>query len=108
MIIITLTHSPPASEKEIRKAYRQKAMEFHPDRHPEANEKQKADQERKFKDVGEAYTCLSDPTKRKSYNDKGEVCLGDSSSVFNMFGPEVFRMYGCDPSVVDEVYNWRP
>ncbi len=48
------------SEEEIRKAFRKKAMEFHPDRN------KSADAEDKFKEINEAYQVLSDPNKRSS------------------------------------------
>ena len=47
--------SKNATEDEIKKAYRQKAKQYHPDLHP--NDK---DAEAKFKEAGEAYEVLSD------------------------------------------------
>jgi molecular chaperone DnaJ len=52
-----------ADEAEIKKAYRQLAMQFHPDRN--AGNKQA---EERFKAVNEAYTVLSDPDKRAHYD----------------------------------------
>jgi molecular chaperone DnaJ len=52
-----------ADESEIKKAYRQLAMQFHPDRNP--GNKQAED---RFKAVNEAYTVLSDPDKRAHYD----------------------------------------
>ncbi|XP_062518402.1 dnaJ homolog subfamily C member 7-like isoform X2 [Corticium candelabrum] len=81
-----------ASETEIKKAYRKQAMLVHPDRHSSASEEQKKENERKFKEVSEAYTVLSDPNKRHRYDsgqdledfDMGDI---DPSGLFSqMFG----------------------
>lgn len=53
-----------ANEKEIKKAYRKLALEWHPDKNNESEET-KAHAEKKFRDVSEAYTILSDPKKRQ-------------------------------------------
>ena len=55
-----------ASEEDIKKAYRKKAFEYHPDRNQGNSEA-----EEMFKKVGEAYSVLSDPQKRAAY-DRGE------------------------------------
>jgi curved DNA-binding protein len=55
-----------ASEAEIKKAFRKLAREYHPD---VAKDKKKA--EEKFKEVNEAYEVLSDPAKRKKYDELG-------------------------------------
>jgi curved DNA-binding protein len=55
-----------ASEDDIRKAFRKLAREYHPD---VAKDKKSA--EDKFKEINEAYEVLSDPEKRKKYDELG-------------------------------------
>ncbi|XP_048509911.1 dnaJ homolog subfamily C member 7 [Athalia rosae] len=57
-----------ASTDDIKKAYRKRAMVHHPDRHANASDGEKKEQEKKFKEVGEAYGILSDPKKRTRYD----------------------------------------
>src|SRR5687768_1548112 len=58
--------SKTASEDDIRKAFRKLARQYHPD-----VAKTKAGAEDKFKEVNEAYEVLSDPQKRKKYDELG-------------------------------------
>jgi curved DNA-binding protein len=55
-----------ATQAEIKKAFRRLAREHHPDRNPGD-----AEAERRFKDVNEAQAVLSDPEKRKRYDELG-------------------------------------
>lgn len=57
-----------ANETEIKKAYRKRALVHHPDRHASATEEVKREEEKKFKEVGEAYAVLSDQTKKVRYD----------------------------------------
>ncbi|BAW79753.1 molecular chaperone DnaJ [Candidatus Nitrosoglobus terrae] len=65
-----------ASGSEIKKAYRQLAMKYHPDRNPDNKSA-----EEKFKDVQEAYDVLSDAKKRTAYDQFGHAGVsGDPRS----------------------------
>lgn len=57
-----------SSVDEIKKAYKKRAMIHHPDRHANSSESERKEQEKKFKDLGEAYAVLSDPAKRVKYD----------------------------------------
>ena len=57
-----------ASADEIKKAYRRLARQYHPDLHTGTK---KSDMERKFKELNEAHEVLSDPDKRKKYDQYG-------------------------------------
>lgn len=66
----TLGVSREATPEEIKKAYRKKALEFHPDRNP-GDPKAEA----QFKQVSEAYEVLSDENRRRVYDQYGEEGL---------------------------------
>jgi molecular chaperone DnaJ len=76
-----------ANEGEIKKAYRGLALKYHPDKNPN-----NPDAELKFKQVSEAYACLSDPEKRKNYDmfpeGMGEAPYGTGGfgDIFDHFG----------------------
>jgi len=62
-----------ASADEIKKAYRKKALEFHPDRN------KSTDAESKFKEVNEAYEILSSPQKKQAYDQFGHAAFDPSA-----------------------------
>ena len=62
----TLEVSRSASEKELKKAFKKKAMKYHPDRNPDNPEAAE-----KFKEAAEAYDVLSDPQKKSAYDQFG-------------------------------------
>ena len=60
-----------ASADEIKKAYKKMAIKYHPDRQSGKSEAEKKDAEEKFKEAAEAYSVLSDDTKRQQYDQFG-------------------------------------
>lgn len=93
--------SKTATPDEIKKAYRKKAMQYHPDRNPGDEEAVK-----KFKEAGEAYEVLSDKEKRSRYDQFGFAGVdpnfnpnggfggfGDFGGSFSGFG-DVFSSFG--------------
>ena len=63
-----------AATDEIKKAYRQKAMKYHPDQNPDNTEA-----EQKFKEISEAYDVLSDEQKRVAYDQFGHAAFEHSA-----------------------------
>lgn len=70
-----------ASEADIKKAYRKKALKYHPDRNPDDPEAEKA-----FKEVSEAYEVLSDPKKRQMYDQYGKEAFSSGGMGGGGFG----------------------
>lgn len=66
--------SKTVTEIELKKAYRKKAIKFHPDKNPGDKEA-----EEKFKEAAEAYEVLSDPQKRARYDQYGHAGVGGAA-----------------------------
>ncbi|MEX0770048.1 MAG: molecular chaperone DnaJ [Balneolaceae bacterium] len=84
-----------AGKEKIKKAYRKKAMKFHPDRN-------KGDEEaaKKFKQASEAYEILSDPEKRQRYDQFGHAGVnggrggfGGASDFENVSFDDIFSRF---------------
>lgn len=81
-----------ASPEEIKKAYRKKALQYHPDKNPGNKEA-----EEKFKEAAEAYEVLSDEQKRARYDRFGHAGVGGSASGFSGGGmsmDDIFSQFG--------------
>lgn len=76
-----------AGEDEVKKAYRQLALKYHPDRNPGDTEA-----ENKFKEATEAYEVLKDPQKRQRYDQFGHAGSGQGGG----FGAGGFDFGGFD------------
>ncbi|TDH66356.1 hypothetical protein CCR75_001717 [Bremia lactucae] len=63
--------------KEIKKAYRKQALEWHPDKHTDKSELEREKVEKRFLDIAEAYEILSNDENRAKY-DRGEDVSGSS------------------------------
>ncbi len=98
-----------ASLDVIKKAYRELALKFHPDRVPH---EQKKEAEEKFKDISEAYAILSDANKRALYDQHGHAGIdqryaqedifkgADFSSVFQDLGN-----FGFGGGLFEEIFS---
>ena len=87
-----------ATADEIKKAYRKKAIQYHPDRNPGDKEA-----EEKFKEAAEAYEVLSNPDKRSRYDQFGfagvDGAAGGGSGLGGFGGQgmsmdDIFSMFG--------------
>lgn len=69
--------SKGVADKDLKAAYRKKAMQFHPDRNPDDKEA-----ERNFKEISEAYEVLKDPQKRAAYDQFGHAAFEQGGGGF--------------------------
>lgn len=60
--------SPEAGTDDVRRAYLDRARETHPDRHIDADSRQRADAERRMREVNEAWRILGNPRRRRRYD----------------------------------------
>jgi molecular chaperone DnaJ len=83
--------SKSASETEIKKAYRQMALKYHPDKNPDDKSA-----EEKFKEAAEAYEVLKDPNKRSKYDRFGHAGIGGAAGTngYSMSMDDIFSQFG--------------
>lgn len=93
----TLEIDKSATDADLKKTYRRLALKYHPDRNPGDKSS-----EEKFKEINEAYACLSDPQKRANYDAYGttegfgaDFGFGDFTSNFgDVFGDIFGDIFG--------------
>ncbi len=83
--------SKSATAEEIKKAYRKKAIQFHPDKNPGNKEA-----EEKFKEAAEAYEILSNQEKRQRYDQFGHAGMNGNAGFggHDMSMDDIFSMFG--------------
>ena len=91
----TLGIDEAASEAEIKKAYRKLAIKWHPDKNPGNKE----EAEEMFKQIGAAYSVLSDPEKRRRYDRFADDGENSGAGGFSANPEDIFREFfgGEDP-----------
>jgi len=100
----TLGVERSADENELKKAYRKLAMKWHPDKNPD----NKDAATKKFKEISEAYDVLSDPEKRKIYDQFGEEGL--KGGMPGGAGPggapgAGFHYHGVDADMAEKIFQ---
>lgn len=86
-----------AGEQDIKKAYKRAALKFHPDKWGNATEVEQEQAEKQFKDIGEAYSVLTDPQKKARYDagqdlEEIEGCSGHGGGFGDMNQVDLFEM----------------
>src|SRR3954453_13980912 len=84
-----LSVAKTADGEEIKRAYRRLAMKYHPDR----ADGDKSEAELRFKECAEAYEVLSDPTKRKRYDQFGHGGVSGQHDFSHMDIGDIFSMF---------------
>jgi len=80
-----------AKPKDIKKAYRELALQWHPDKHTGEEDKEKATQ--KFAEISEAYEVLTDDEKRAKY-DRGEEVFENQGNDGGHRGGQHYQFHG--------------
>ncbi|XP_059160959.1 dnaJ homolog subfamily C member 7-like [Physella acuta] len=82
-----------ASEDEIKKAYKKRALIHHPDRHSHDTVDKQKEEEKKFKELGEAYSILSDAKKKARYDSGQDLEEGEGMGGFDVDPNQIFQAF---------------
>lgn len=89
-----------ASKEDIKKAYKKKALKYHPDRQHGKTDVERKESEEKFKEAAEAYEVLSDDQKRARYDQFGHAGMSGAAGGGGGFGggfsnmDDIFSRFG--------------
>lgn len=86
----TLGIQQNASDSEIKKAWRELSFKYHPDKHVNATDYQKKENDKKIKELNEAYETLKDPVLRRQYDNR------HANPFQQMFG-DIFKQQQTQP-----------
>lgn len=100
----TLGVSKSATLQDIRKAYRKKALAFHPDKHAAKTSTERDEAASHFQRIGFAYAILGDEKKRKTYDSTGSTKESDFADAEEMGWDKYFETLftRIDRKVLDE------
>ena len=89
-----------ASQQDIKKAYRRRAVQFHPDKNPDNPEAEDS-----FKEAAEAYSILSDQQKRAVYDRYGHEGLRGGPQINTDIFREFSDIFGGGSSIFEELFG---
>jgi DnaJ family protein B protein 4 len=92
---------PSASDSEIKKAYRELSFKYHPDKHVNSSEYQKKENDKKIKELNEAYETLKDSSLRRQYDNR-------NSNPFQQIFGDIFKQQQHHQTAFRNPYQHAP